>query len=89
MIGNVTCRFHIPNDFGDGQHKIIVAKKDDDTTFFDYNSYDWRGCIEGDLIYVYNYDCLREEELGDNVLFSLKGCYDIYVKCGTIFLKER
>ena len=85
LIGNATCRFHIPNDFGDGTHKICVTNVRADIS----TKYRWVGCIEGDIIYVYSYDCLRESELSENVLFSLSGKYDIYVHCGDIMLKER
>lgn len=85
LIGNSTCRFHIPNDFGDGTHKVRVLNTDERIS----DKYHWLGQIEGDVIYVYSYDCLYENELGDNVLFSLKGSYNIYVCNGNVVLKQR
>ena len=85
LIGNATCRFHIPNDFGDGTHKVIVDNEDEIIP----SGYRWVGRIEGDVIYVYSYDCLREEELGDEVLFSLSGSYSVYIKGGTVLLQKR
>lgn len=84
LIGNSTCRFHIPNDFGDGTHKVQVLNADERIS----DKYRWLGRIEGNVIYVYSYDCLSENELGDNVLFSLAGNYHIYVSEGDVILKE-
>ncbi len=46
----------------------------------------WVSAVEGDAINVYDYDCLdRLEELYTEVLFTLRGEYSIYVRCGTVF----
>lgn len=88
-IGNASFRFSIPNGFGDGKHRVRVCTKEEQ----DWNVLTpskWVGLVTGDAINVYGYDCFDNlKELCENVLFTLRGEYDVYVDCGTVTFVRR
>ena len=78
MIGNASCRVHIPNNIGDGDYSITVLSKDEPQPQYS-DGWDWVGTIEGDAIHIYRYDDLPEEDMIDNIVLTLKGRYSIYL----------
>lgn len=97
MMGTSKCRFSIPNDYGDGTFNVYILPKDEslggfvsDITKF-YDDWDWRGCVEGEDIKIYSYDCVHSEKEADEyVLTTLSGRYHVYAEKlgGDILLKE-
>lgn len=84
-IGNASFIMHIPNDFGDGRHRVIVS--DDQSR---PKRAKWVGAVKGDAINVYGYDCLHSfKDLCENVLLTLRGEYDVWVRCGTVLFIKR
>ena len=86
VIGNGSCRFHVPNSYGDGEHRVIVGT-DDEMRMTKYKGkrdmfqldWEWIGVVEGDVMNVYGYDCLHGDGDADReVLFTLHGKYSIY-----------
>lgn len=89
LIGNGSCRFHIPNSFGDGDHTVFVLSKEEARP--DDHDWEWVGSVEGDSIHVFKYDCLGGQELVDNIILTLKGRYSVYRSkghTGNMLLKE-
>lgn len=89
LIGNGSCRVHVPNSFGDGDHTVFIMSKDEGRP--DDRDWEWVGVIEGDAIHIYRYDCLHEDELIDNIVVTLKGRYSIYRSkacSGNMLLRE-
>lgn len=82
LIGNASFRFNLPNGFGDGHHRVYVSSDRNDIP----KESRWVGKIRGDAINVYNYDCYDTlDELYENVLFTLRGEYAVYVDCGNVY----
>lgn len=82
LIGNASFRFNLPNGFGDGHHRVYVSSDKNDIP----KESRWVGKIRGDAINVYNYDCYDTlDELYENVLFTLRGEYAVYVDCENVY----
>ena len=91
LIGNGSCRIHIPNSFGDGDHTLFIMSKDEGEPNRD--DWVWECTVEGDAINVYRYDCLNEEEResSEYIILTLHGRYSVYRSkggTGNMLLKE-
>ncbi len=91
MLGNKTSRVCLPNGYGDGCFTVEVR----DLASGDFTmttGYDWLGTVEGDNIHIYDYDCLRGENLNDdspNVLCTLpSGRWAIFVNNGKVIIQQ-
>lgn len=92
LIGNSSSRFHIPNDFGDGGHSVIVYdSRGEYQAEIGGRHPRWVGVVEGTDLIVYKYDCLSPKELfnSKNILLMLSGSYSVYVEGGTVHLVNR
>lgn len=92
MLGNAAARISIPNGIGDGRYRVIVT---DDSNVIK-NEEDractrarWCGKISGDAINIYSYDCLLDGELSDNILFTIRGVYNVYTIRGMVILYSK
>lgn len=85
VIGNGSCRFHIPNSVGDGGYRVFIGAHDEmrvtkynrDYTQFS-RRWKWVGVVEGDAINVYKYDCEHGDDIDEAVLTTLRGRVSIY-----------
>lgn len=83
VIGNASCRFSVPNGYGDGEYRVCVT---DDESIIPHDSRSV-GRVEGDAINIYGYDCIDNiNELCANVLLTIQGEYRVYVWSGDIFV---
>lgn len=92
LIGNGSARFSVPNGYGDGEHQVIVTDDKEEIKkakkyYGDYMK--WLGAVEGDAINIYNYDCYNANQLAKNVLFTIRGEFDVYSAEGTMYLVKR
>ena len=85
VIGNGSCRVHVPNTYGDGKHMVIVAESNEMLHGMYHGKgdcfrkdWEWIGFVEGDAINVYDEDCFDDNEIDSHVLFTLHGRYSIY-----------
>lgn len=83
-IGNETARVHIPNGYGDGTFRVQVMRK---TTKVP-EGYNWEACVEGDKLFVYDYDCLKDWSDKKRILYTLNGQYGVYINRGDIILQK-
>lgn len=91
LIGNGSFRLNVPNGYGDGKHRVVVTDDEREVKQAEGQSWQkarWFGRIEGDAINVYDYDCYGANELFENVLFTVRGAFNIYSVHGTVFLVQ-
>lgn len=88
LIGNESSRTQITNDYGDGEHKVIVCSEGEYNT----KGFDFRGTVGGTDVNVYDYDCLHGDDLNnpEHILCKLKSGhrYAVSVCNGTILLED-
>ena len=87
-IGTKECRSHFANGYGDGTFSIEVISTEAQKKTFKkhYSKWKYIGSVEGTGINIYDYDCLKEDELEDesHILFTLSGRYAVYCNNGKI-----
>lgn len=91
MIGTRDSRVCLPNGYGDGCFKVFIIKTDEQRKkFIKQNGWDWLGTVNGECFYVYDYDCLRDDDLTDpaHILYTLHGTYGVYCSNGDITLEK-
>jgi len=83
-LGNETFCTHYMNNYGDGEHRVYIKKRDESFPRMDFGAsfdeiYHFEGSIQG-TFNIYNYDCLcsHERENHENILATLTGKYGIY-----------
>lgn len=87
MIGTKESRVCFPNAYGDGCFYVNVIKTEKERRIFEKKNWKWLGAVEGTKFYVWNYDCLTEDELvKENILYTLSGRYAVYNNNGEIAL---
>lgn len=90
MLGNETSCVCIPNGYGDGEFTVEV--RDYESRDYKYTrDMEWHGAVSGDNIHIYNYDCLRGDDLTDsnNILYTLpEGRYGVYTSDGYVVLEQ-
>lgn len=88
LIGNESSRTQIVNNYGDGEHRVIVCGRDEYNT----KDFEFRGTVCGTDVNVYDYDCLRGDDLNnpEHILCKLKSGhrYAVSVCGGTILLED-
>lgn len=90
MIGNESSRVCVQNDFGDGSHEVTVYSYDA-KYLFDSDHFTFVGTVEGYNVNVYDYDCLKGDELTDpeHILCKLNaGRYAVFVNDGDVVLVQ-
>ena len=91
MIGTKDSRVCLPNGYGDGCFKVSIVETDEQRKKFNkQNRWNWLGAVNGECFHVYDYDCLRGEELIDpaHILYTLHGRYGVYNSNGDIVLEK-
>jgi len=84
-IGNRGCSILIPNGIGDGEYQWAIGtdlKKDTAKEYPD--GMDFKMCIQGEELYIYDYDC----KAGLPVFGPFSGSFMVYAKDGNIYLER-